>query len=502
MRLNILFGGKAGQGVNKTSDIVSNLLAKQGYYIFDYKDSPSLIRGGHNFNILSISDEELGSNESSIDVMVALDDKTISIHKAEMKKQGLLISAKGFEGIGMNLNIALVGALIKTLGIKEGVLLDEVTGLGKDAVSAAKKGYQSQKKMFDLPKLNNRINVMDGSKAVATGAVNSKIGFYTFYPMTPSTKVANDLVVLQKEKGHKVFQAESEIAVINTALGASFTGARVMIGTSGGGFDLMAEGLSFQGISEIPLVVYLASRSGPGTGMPTYTAQSDLDDALRAGHGEFPRVVIAPGDAIEAIENTNEAFYLSEKFNSLSIILSDKHLAESRFSFSSRLKSPIKIPERKNAGRVVKASSYEHDSFGNTVEDPNNCRINAEGRIKKYEKIKKECEKFEMIKTHGNLRSKNLIIGWGSTKHAIIDAIKGLDFKFLQVIYMKPLSDEIRKEIEKADKVILVEGNVTGQLGRLIREKTGLKIKNRILKYDGRPFLSDELKKQLRGMIK
>ena len=253
----------------------------------------------------------------------------------------------------------------------------------------------------------------------------------------------------------------------------------------------MSEAISFQGMAEVPLVVYLCSRPGPGTGIPTYTAQGDLDDALRAGHGEFPRIVIAPGDALEAIEKTNEAFYLSEKFNSLSIILSDKHIAESQFSSSRKIKNPLNMPKRKS---FFKVSSYEHDSQGNTMEDALTAKLSAEKRIKKYEQMKKECEKFEMIKMHGNPKSKNLIIGWGSTKNAILDAIKGKDFKFLQVLYLKPLSNHIRKEMEKANKTIIVENNVTGQLGRLIREKTGISIENTILKYDGRPFLSDELR--------
>ena len=240
-------------------------------------------------------------------------------------------------------------------------------------------------------------------------------------------------------------------------------------------------------------------RPGPGTGVPTYTAQSDLDVALRAGHGEFPRIVIAPGDAVEAIENTNEAFYLSEKFNSLSIILSDKHIAESKFSFNKNSRKYLKINSaRKIPGKgIVKTSSNEHDSFGNTTEDSRLAEKNALARIEKYKMMKKECEKFDMIKLHGNLKSKNLIVGWGSMKPAILDAIRDLDFKFLQVIYLKPLSDKIKDEMNKAKKIILVEGNVTGQLGRLIREKTGLKIENRILKYDGRPFNSDELRKEL-----
>jgi 2-oxoglutarate ferredoxin oxidoreductase subunit alpha len=319
------------------------------------------------------------------------------------------------------------------------------------------------------------------------------------YPMTPATGVFHKLAGRAQECGFQVFQPENEIAVVNAGIGASFAGAKTMVGTSGGGYDLMTEGLSFQGQSEIPLVCYLCSRPGPGTGVPTYTSQADLDIALRGGHGEFPRVVIAPGDPIECIEKTNEAFYLAEKFNTLSIILSDKHLAESEFSSDRKPNKilPINITRKLPGQSIVKASSYECDKFGNTTESALITKQNADKRLAKYEKISEEVKKFEMIKIFGKKNSKNLIIGWGSTKGAILDAINGEDFKFLQVLYMKPLSDEIEKEIKKADKVIIVENNVTGQLGRLLREKTGIIIKNRILKYDGRAFNSDELKEEL-----
>jgi len=169
--------------------------------------------------------------------------------------------------------------------------------------------------------------------------------------MTPATNAMHELAKNQLKNNLMVFQSENEIAAANMALGASFSGAKVMTGTSGGGFDLMGEALSLQGISEIPLTVYLASRTGPGTGVPTYTAQADLDIALRAGHGEFPRFVIAPGNPIETVEKTSEALYLAEKFRTLSVILSDKHLAESEFS---SVKTPKKTPKFK-----LKKSSRE-----------------------------------------------------------------------------------------------------------------------------------------------
>ncbi len=501
MRLNIIIGGKAGQGINKVSEIVSNVLAKHGYFTFNYRDYPSIIRGGHNFNILSISDSQIGSFESKLDGIVALDENTITIHKPELKQNGFIIQPDEFKNLGRNLNIALAGALIKTFGIEPELLLEEVESQfhNPETTKSAELGYQSQDEKFNLIKLKNKISVMSGSQAIAQGAINSGIDLLIAYPMTPATNVMNELASEQLKNKLMVFQPENEIACINIALGASFAGAKTMTATSGGGFDLMTEALSFQGMSEIPLVVYLASRPGPGTGIPTYSMQGDLDVALRGGHGEFPRVVIAPGDPVECIEKTNEAFYLAEKFNTLSIILSDKHLAESEFSTTSIPKKPLKVKiTRKLPGEtIVKANSYEHDSKGATTEDAKIAKMQADNRIKKYNEIKKQCKKFEMIKIHGNKKSKNLIIGWGSTKGAILDAIKDLDYKFLQVLYLKPLSDEIKEEIEKANKIIIIEQNVTGQLGRLIREKTGIKIKNKILKYDTRPFTSDELKQEI-----
>jgi len=507
MRLNIIVGGKAGQGINKVSQIVSNVLSKFGYFTFNYRDYASLIRGGHNFNTLSISDEPIESHEAKIDILIALDERTIKTHKQALKKKGIIILGDRFKDEGRNLNIALAGALTKILGLPIEKLESEIKSQFKEseeAIEAAKKGFDSQKIIFKLKELNNKISILSGSQAIATGARNSNLDLYIAYPMTPATNAMHELAKNQIENNLMVFQAENEIAAANMTLGASFAGAKTMTGTSGGGFDLMSETLSLQGISEIPLTVYLASRPGPGTGVPTYTSQADLDIALRAGHGEFPRIVIAPGNPIETIEKTSEALFLAEKFRTLSIILGDKHLAESEFSSTKepaktkRLKINRPIPGE----TLVKNSSYEANKFGNTTESYTLTENNVNARTEKYKQSKKFIEKnFEMIKIHGNKKSQNLIIGWGSTSGAIKDAIKNLDAKFLQVLYCKPLSSQIKKEIEKASKIILVECNVTGQLGRLIREKTGIKIKNRLLKYNGRPFHSDELNKLIKDII-
>ncbi|MEA3248674.1 MAG: 2-oxoacid:acceptor oxidoreductase family protein [Nanoarchaeota archaeon] len=507
MRLNLIIGGKAGQGINKVSEIISNVLANYGYFTFNYRDYQSLIRGGHNFNVVSISDVLIESHEAVADVLVALDERTVEVHKSSLQKGGVMISADQFKDAGRNLNVALAGALIKILGVPILDLEVEIKSqfkIYKESVVSAKKGFDSQQNHYNLKKLNNKPSILSGSEAVAIGARNSGLDLHISYPMTPATNVMHELAKNQVKDKLMVFQSENEIAAANMALGASFAGAKVMTGTSGGGFDLMSEALSLQGISGIPLTVYLASRPGPGTGVPTYTSQADLDIALRAGHGEFPRVVVAPGNPIESVEKTSEALYLSEKFNILSVILGDKHLAESEFSSIEHPdKTPVFKITRKLPGKsILKASSYEGDRFGNSTESGVLAEKNADIRVEKYRRTKKFIkENFEMIKVYGRKDSKNLVIGWGSTSGAIKDSINDLDVKFLQILYMKPLSSEIEKEMEKADKIILVECNVTGQLGRLLREKTGIKIENRILKYDGRPFCSDELKKKIEGFL-
>ena len=507
MKLNIIIGGKAGQGINKVSEILSNVLGKFGYFTFNYRDYQSLIRGGHNFNTLAISDTLIESHEAKIDILVALDERTIKTHKQALKKKGITITSEQFKNEGRNLNIALAGTLTKMLGIPLVELENEIKSQFKkydEALISAKKGFDSQKTIHKLKKLKNKPTILSGSQAIAIGAKNSDLDLYIAYPMTPATNAMHELAKDQIKNNLMVFQSENEISAVNMALGASFAGACVMTGTSGGGFDLMSETFSLQGISEIPLTVYLASRPGPGTGVPTYTAQSDLDIALRAGHGEFPRFVLAPSNPTETIQLTSEALFLAEKFRTLSVILSDKHLAESEFS---SVEKPSKTPKFKITRLIpgkdlVKNSSYETDKFGNSTESYTLAENNVNKRIDKYKQSKKFIQKnFEMIKIHGNKKSKNLIIGWGSTSGAIKDAIQDLDAKFLQVIYCKPLSPQIKKEMQKANKIILVECNVTGQLGRLIREKTGMKIENRLLKYNGRPFHSDELNNLLKGML-
>src|SRR3989338_375372 len=297
MEKTILIGGAAGLGSTVTSHLIGKAFCSLGYYVFNYRDYPSLIRGGHNFNILKVSSNPVYSHEYHYDFGVALD-------------------------------------VILTATEK---VFDQNADLIKKAVAEGyRSGSQKEKLKISKPKY-----FISGTEAIGIGAVAAGLDVYLAYPMTPASPVLHFLAKRQLENNILVFQPENEIAVINAALGASFAGAKAMVGTSGGGFALMTEGLSLAAMTELPLVIYLGQRPAPATGLATHTAQGDLKFALNAGHGEFLRVVLAPGDAKEAAVRTQEAFYLTNKYRIPVILLGDKHLAESNYTFDEIEKSVL-----------------------------------------------------------------------------------------------------------------------------------------------------------------
>ncbi|MFH1326942.1 MAG: 2-oxoacid:acceptor oxidoreductase family protein [archaeon] len=492
----LLFGGKAGQGPNILTHLLGKALVKRGYYAFYSRDYPSLIRGGHNFNVLTFSDEPISSNESKLDVIIALDENTEKIHSKNLKKESIVLK-------GHKENMYYAGTLFKLIGIDFKFLDNELKELKKrygENVKIAKLGYNEEKRnLCNLHQRKNKFNFYSGSEGISKGAIKSGLDIYYAYPMTPATPVLRELAEIQEKGNNLVLELENEIAVINAAIGSSITGAKSMVGTSGGGFALMTEALSMAGMAEIPLVAYLAQRPGPASGVPTYTSQGDLNMARHAGHGEFVKMVLAPGDPIECEELTNQAFYFSQKYKLPAIVISDKHLAESFYT----LKETPKITKSQKLVTLKKFNSYEHTPEGISTEDARLIEKNAIKRLKKSLDVEKEAKKFGQYKLHGKKNSKNLIVSWGSPKGAIIDAIKNLDCGFLQILYIDPFPKEVLK-LFKEKNVLLVENNSTAQLAQIIREKTGFLIedKNKILRFDARPFLHDELKNEIQKRLK
>ena len=544
MEKTILIGGKAGRGTAVTSHFVGKLFCSLGYYVFNYRDYPSLIRGGHNFNILRISDKPVFSHKNKYDIILAFDQKTIDLHKKDLKKQGFVLGAESLKAkklISINVksilskldapqiieNDIMIGWLAKYFGIEKKALLTEAKKVFKGKkkaliIKAIEIGYGLAEKKENFKKKGAGKYFISGSSAIGVGALASGLDVYIAYPMTPATPVLHFLAGKQLKHNALVLQVENEIAVINAALACSFTGAKTMVGTSGGGLALMSETISLAGVAELPIVIYLAQRTGPATGVPTYTAQSDLKFAVNAGHGEFTKIVVAPGDAQESLTRTQEAFYLAAKHQVPVIIVGDKHVAESDYS-SSELKissisnkrflvekptkdykrykitksglSPRAVPGQ---GPKLRATSYEHDEYGYTIEGAGKTVKMVDKRIRKEKNIEKEVKTLKPTSVYG--KGKNLLIGWGSTKGAILDSLSELkDYRFLQVSYISPFPKKaVEREIKKSKKVILVENSSTGLLADIIAEKTGIIIKEKILKYDGRPFSPEDIIKKIK----
>lgn len=542
MEKTILIGGAAGLGSAVTSHFIGKTFSGLGYYVFNYRDYPSLIRGGHNFNILKISDKPVYSHSEKYDIILALDQKTIDLHQKNLKKDGFIIGDKALrakklqpldidailkklKGPKILENDVLIGYLFKHFSVDQKIVLvaaDKEFGkklplIGKAIVE----GYKLTKAKEKL-KRKKANYFISGNEAVSIGALAGGLDIYLAYPMTPATTVLHFLAKRQLENNILALQLENEIAVINAALGASFAGSKTMVGTSGGGFALMTEALSLAGMSELPLVIYLAQRAAPSTGVPTYTAQGDLKFALNAGHGEFARIVVAPGDPKEAILRTQQAFYLSSKYRTPAIILSDKHLGESDYTFSEIGQSPInterfivKNPSKNyqnfpmsktgvslrmvpGQGPVARATSYEHTISGNTTEDPKAIVKMQDKRLSKIKYLSQEVNKLKPVSIYG--QGRNLIVSWGSTKGAILDSLPSLKgFRYLHISFLSPFPrEQVLRELKKSSKVILVENTATGLLADVIAEQTGYIIKQKVLKYDARPFTPEDLIKGIK----
>lgn len=556
---SILIGGAAGEGSRVAGLIGAKLLNKLGYRIFIYDDYQSLIRGGHNFSKIRASEKNILSQRRGIDFLLALNKDTAVRHRDELEQKGIIIynsdkmKDKGIGipiekitkeegGIPIMKNVALLGGFAKVIGmdwkIAEEVFKKELTKKTDLNLKIAKRAYRETKNLIKIEKLDQEpLSLLTGNEAISLGAVKAGLNLYLAYPMTPASSILHYLAAHQEEFGIAVSHPENEIAVINMALGAAYAGARTMVGTSGGGFALMTEALSMAAQSETPILIVESQRTAPSSGVPTYTGQGDLFFVMGAGHGDFLRFVIAPGDAEEAFYLTGEALNLAWKYQTPAILLVDKEVSENTFSVDkdiekkvrpafgeARLKrrpenflarnkkgnykrykdtkggiSPLAFPGQKNI--ISKATSYEHDEFGISTEEEKDIEKMQNKRLKKFKKMAQEVEKLEAVKTYGKKNSQKAIVVWGSTKGPALEAVEKLGIKMIQPIFFQPFPEkQMRKALKGVEKLISIEGNSLGQMEQVLR-CYGIKPDNRILKYTGRPFLPEEIEEKLKKII-
>jgi len=551
--LNVVIGGEAGQGLVTIGELLARTLVRSGYHIVVTQDYMSRIRGGHNTFSIRMSTEPIAAPQEPIDCLVALNRETADLHQQQLTPEGMIIideSAGLEESSCLKVpfkelaprkfeNVAALGVVGALLGLEESIL----TGVMEDSLGKKKPELAEENRRalmtaytwafgqpFSFPSLSpvgdsdHRL-MMNGNEAIALGAVSAGVKFCSFYPMTPATSISLNIVKHSDPFGIVVEQAEDEIAAINMAIGASFAGAPSMVATSGGGFALMTEGVSLAAMTETPIVIVIAQRPGPATGLPTRTEQADLEFVLHAGHGEFPRAVLTPVSVEDCFTLTRKAFALADRYQGPVFLLTDQFLADSfravapfniedipsdkpgpgtikppykRFSITDSGISPRLLPGMSE--HLVVADSDEHTEDGHITEDLGIRRQMVEKRLRKQYEISKEVLPPEF---EGDEKPKLLLMSWGSSKGAVREAAdaKRSDGKRVSTLYFSqvwPLvPEQLIGYLESAEMVVCVEGNATGQFARLVRRETGFWIKNLILRYDGLPFTPEYILERL-----
>ena len=565
-------GGPAGAGVFTIGAMVARCLKHSGLNVFYTAFYPSLIKGGHNACYVRAEPEEVHSHLEIIDILVAVDRKTVEKHFNELTQNGAVIyDSEEFNLDGINLssrpdlvmipvplakiarelgdkiysNMVAVGVVAALIKLDEKTThstvekhfsgkkkTDDVVIANKKAVD---KGYEYFHQNFkDLvfkvsiePVKGKKTILITGNEAVSIGAIKAGVKFMASYPMTPASGILHYLAGQEENYKIVVKHTESELAAINMVCGSAMTGARSIVATSGGGFALMTEGLGMAGLSETPFVLVESQRTGPSTGMPTYTEQSDLRFVMHASQGEFPRLLVTPGDIDECFYETFKIFNLAERVQTPGIVLIDKHLSASaktttpwdtsklkiergklmkdgemnnakepvlRYKLTEDGLSPRPVPGQPNGMYI--STSYEHDESSFTSEESDMRVAQVNKRERKMQAIRDEeiAPKF-----HGPENADMTIVSWGSNKGSILEAMKflendGIKVNFLQLLWIQPFpKNAVLERLNKAKKTLIVEQNAYGQMRGLIRELTGFYIENTLLKYDGRTITPEEV---------
>jgi 2-oxoglutarate ferredoxin oxidoreductase subunit alpha len=548
--LNILIGGEAGQGLVTVGQILAKSLVRSGYFICATQSYQSRIRGGHNTFAIRVGVDEVIAPRELVDLLVALDRDTVSLHSGDLASDGLMVLDGAFDIAGDSVlrvplrelaqerfsNIVALGVVGSLLGLDEALMAAAVDDFfGKKATNLAAENHRAlaaamgwaaanatvRRRLRPVSTLPQRL-MMNGNEAIALGAISAGLRFYSFYPMTPSTSIGLTLAGQARRMGLIVEQAEDEIAAINMAIGASFAGAPSMVATSGGGFALMVEGVSLAAMTETPLVVVVAQRPAPATGLPTRTEQADLEFVLHAGHGEFPRAIFSPGTVEECFHLTRRAFELAERYQGPMFLLTDQFLADCyravvpfevedlspvragseaagsshyvRFAITEGGVSPRLLPGMTED--LVVVDSDEHTEDGHITEDLSVRKQMVEKRLRKGQGIRAEVMPPDV---DGDSDPDLLLVSWGSTKGAVREVAslmrshgeKVAILHFPQVWPMVP--GQFMGHLESARQVVSIEGNACGQLARLIRRETGFHIDKKVLRYDGLPLTPESI---------
>jgi 2-oxoglutarate/2-oxoacid ferredoxin oxidoreductase subunit alpha len=578
--VTIRIGGESGEGTISGGDILALAAARWGYHVYTFRTFPAEILGGPCLFQVRISDQSVKSMGDYADVLICLNEEAYERNISDLRHGGVLIYdpsdfspeagdfityAVPFNEIArkevqlyQTKNMVMLGAISALFGPpmeaiiqvvesklsrsrKSNPILMEKNMLALEIAEKYVTEHLSKRDSFQLgPVVKADRVVLNGNQAVVAGALAARCGFFAGYPITPASDIMEGLAKELPQVGGTFLQAEDEIAALAAVLGASFTGVRSMTATSGPGFSLMTELIGYASMAEIPAVIVDAQRAGPSTGMPTKMEQSDLSFALNAGHGDTPRMIVAPADVADCYSLMILAFEMAERYQMPVIFLSDQSLTArvesvdrhvfkpteihgrlkfndngtngasaqreavivgarateqsyARYTYTASGISPISSP---GAGAYTYvATGLEHDDHGHPNYEPENHTAMME---KRYRKLATAAEELPKPKRYGDEDATIGIIGWGSTEGTIQEAVdraraSGYKVASLHPKILSPLPDRaIRDFIRSVKTVIVPESNYSGQLANLLGAKYGLQA-IRVNKFGGIPFTAGEI---------
>jgi len=562
--ISVVLCGAAGQGVQTVEQLLTHLLKQAGYNLYSTKEYMSRVRGGSNSTELRVASYPVQAYVDRIDILFPLNREALN-HVAKritpstviLGERAKLVSETddsytvidipltdiaGEIGGAIFSNIIATGVIAALFGIERSAIDEYLKKrFGSKGESIVTKNIEAAGRGCDIGDSllsSGRISVeletndtvgddiiISGGEAIGMGAIAGGCNFISSYPMTPSTPVLTFLAGQSNTFSIIAEQAEDEIAAVNMAIGAWYAGARAMVTTSGGGFALMEEGISLAGIIESPLVVHLAQRPGPATGLPTRTEQGDLDLVLYSGHGEFPRVIYAPGDLNEAFHLTRKAFEIADTYQIPVFLLTDQYLIDSyyniqkldisginvenhivrtgkdyrRYSLTETGISPRGVPGY-GEGLVV-VDSDEHDEYGHITEDHDVRVCMVDKRLRKIEPLIDEALPPKLL---GSSDYTTLIVCWGSTYTVVREAVDDLgrdDIALLHFSQVYPLHRDTAPFFERAKRTIVIEGNATSQFARILKIHAGIEEIETITKYNGLAFSVEEVVAELNGIL-
>jgi 2-oxoglutarate/2-oxoacid ferredoxin oxidoreductase subunit alpha len=476
--LHLIMGGEAGQGLDTVSGLLGKAVVRSGRHLLAAQHVMSRVRGGHNNFRLRIASHPVQGPPDTFHLLAAMSRESVDLHRDKLKSPGIILAdaawdlpaGPGLVGIPFAelasrpvfRSVALIGVLGAMLGMEaslfEEQLVAQFRAKGDEVVSSnlrvleqAMKWAAENAPRLPLPGVGGAAGMltMDGNQAIVLGALAAGVRFCGYYPMSPATTIAEGLVQAAVEMGVVVEQAEDEIAAANMALGAAYGGARSIVPTSGGGFALMTEAVSLAGVSEMPVVFVVVQRPGPATGLATRTEQADLELVLYAGHGEFPRAILAPATLEDCFYLTHKAFDLAEKSQGPVFVLSDQYLASAARSvapFDLEGLAPVTDPDfgdsdpenyrrynwdepvspRRLPGHgqsLVLVDSHEHNEAGHIVEDGG---IRVRMQDKRQAKMGVLLDEAVPPVFSGDSKPDLLLVGWGSSCGVLREVTEGL----------------------------------------------------------------------------